>query len=704
MMSPSTNDTLTRRIRWCWQETPSQMSRHSQDDVVLYNNWIAYNDQATAVLEGAVARSRNSGADTTTVDSTTVCQPLPGYTVDWHTLQQTNTTTGYQRPVQRVEETIVWCWQETPSQMGLHRSASSSSIVGDPADCWIRYDEASTEQLELAYRLFKNVKTTEQEKPTSRGPTLLRAIQKKIGGGGGGNNNNERNNICALTIGRHEYTVDLETLQQTKVATGFQRKVQRRVNYTPAPPPSPSSEDIHWVPPSSSATNTTTNSTTSSSSISDESRFLAIIVPHFNPQRYQRRKQLVQECLDRLVVTRNAYNFRTQQQQQQRSPLQIHIVAIQIVFDQDKPDISAETFPDVQIIQRKVSRKSGILWSKEQLVNIAWRQLPPCFQHIVWMDGDIAVKLDSHSDASTLWPDLVHDTLQRHPLAMGQIWETCDLLGPNDDVHDVQRRVTSFAAQYAAGKTYQELSNRHNEYWHPGFCWMATRAALEATDGLIHRTLGSADRHMAMAFLGRVEETMPLDIHPAYRAQVLTWQAQVKRRNIQFLVVQPGIHIYHYWHGSLAQRKYEERWNILLKHNFDPQRHVEEDCNTGLDVWTDACPWELMEDVAQYFADRQEDSVQVLPADIASDVCSSTTTASDDKKNGNSNTDDGDSGRGCTTEAQNANDFDETHDEGVTPMAAAVAAFTISTDAGTDAVTGGQATTSAYTNAFSFYA
>ena len=98
-------------------------------------------------------------------------------------------------PAQKVQ----WCWKETSHLMHNH---ASSSIVGDPSLCWIKYDEQANAKLESAY-------------------------QKKGGLG-----------VVAPLTG---YNVDFEKMIQTKLATGFQRDVQRIIvvdkgGTTPPPP------------------------------------------------------------------------------------------------------------------------------------------------------------------------------------------------------------------------------------------------------------------------------------------------------------------------------------------------------------------------------------------------------------------------------------------------------------------------------------
>ena len=43
----------------------------------------------------------------------------------------------------------IWCWKETKSQMDRH---DSNAIVGDPAECWIKYDDKSNAIIEKAHQ------------------------------------------------------------------------------------------------------------------------------------------------------------------------------------------------------------------------------------------------------------------------------------------------------------------------------------------------------------------------------------------------------------------------------------------------------------------------------------------------------------------------------------------------------------------------
>jgi hypothetical protein len=183
-------------VTWCWKETPSQMSGHDCIAIVGDPNdcWIKYDDGATAKLERSFQLEHGMGS----------CSPSSGYVVDFATMKQRKTSTGFEREVQRLvpahdatkpstdfsneqgaDDDATWCWKETPGQMSGHLSAA---IYGDPNDCWIKYDDAAKALLES---LFQD---------------------------GWGH--------CSPSSG---YEVDFRTMKQMKVSTGFEREVQRLV-------------------------------------------------------------------------------------------------------------------------------------------------------------------------------------------------------------------------------------------------------------------------------------------------------------------------------------------------------------------------------------------------------------------------------------------------------------------------------------------
>jgi hypothetical protein len=82
---------------------------------------------------------------------------------------------------------VQWCWKETPHMMDQH---DAENIVGDPAHCWIKYDNDSNSKLEVTFQ--------KQGRQANFSP-------------------------------RPGYVLDFTTMTQTKTATMFQREVQRVV-------------------------------------------------------------------------------------------------------------------------------------------------------------------------------------------------------------------------------------------------------------------------------------------------------------------------------------------------------------------------------------------------------------------------------------------------------------------------------------------
>jgi hypothetical protein len=321
---------------------------------------------------------------------------------------------------------------------------------------------------------------------------------------------------------------------------------------------------------------------------------LNVVVVHFNPSAYARRAVLVNECIQRLVQTQLRLSDVA------NPSVHLDITVVELCYGATPAEIDPNNFPTVKTICCRCDQRHK-MWSKEQLINIALddQYLSMETKYVAWVDSDIAITTET-------WVEDIVACLSQHDLAFGQIWSTCDMLGPTEEAEEKPiLTVSSFCSQYAAGKTYTACHHEDRDYWHPGFGWMATLSAIRATNGLIAKTLGSADRHMAMSFLGLAVETVPDGISEAYLDQVLTWQESVKNNGIALVHV--PCHLKHFWHGPMHRRRYMERWDILKKHRFDPSIHIQYH-HTGLYLWISSCPPGLISDVADYFNQRDEDS------------------------------------------------------------------------------------------------
>ena len=134
-----------------------------------------------------------------------------------------------------------------------------------------------------------------------------------------------------------------------------------------------------------------------------------------------------------------------------------------------------------------------------------------------------------------------------------------------------------------------------------------------ALGGLLESTVGSADLHFATALLGPgpSSDSVPPGMHPAYAHAVSAQQQRAAALGLTLGAV-PG-DIAHSWHGSMTQRRYVERWNMLISWGFRPDFIARGP--GGMLAWTPFAPEGLKAAVYAYFVGRREDDVVVLDAD-----------------------------------------------------------------------------------------
>jgi hypothetical protein len=99
-------------------------------------------------------------------------------------------------------------------------------------------------------------------------------------------------------------------------------------------------------------------------------------------------------------------------------------------------------------------------------------------------------------------------------------------------------------------------------FWHTGYAWACRRSAYDQMGGLVEwAILGSGDRHMAMCLAGLGKESAPGSVHENYKGLLRMYESRVKDFKVSWV---DGT-IIHFRHGSFADRRYKERWDILTK-------------------------------------------------------------------------------------------------------------------------------------------
>jgi hypothetical protein len=107
---------------------------------------------------------------------------------------------------------------------------------------------------------------------------------------------------------------------------------------------------------------------------------------------------------------------------------------------------------------------------------------------------------------------------------------------------------------------------------------------------------------MTFSLIGRGLKAVNEFSSDEYKDTIVEFEKKSKGLRLGYI---PGL-IRHHYHGSKQNRKYSERWQILLKHNYNPLIHIKYDDN-GIIVPTENMSKEFIDDIYNYFAERNED-------------------------------------------------------------------------------------------------
>ncbi len=278
-------------------------------------------------------------------------------------------------------------------------------------------------------------------------------------------------------------------------------------------------------------------------------------------------------------------------------------------------------------------RSPSVLWHKENLVNLGIQHLSrtdPDFEYAAWIDADVTFMRPDWA-VETVHLLQLHDVIQMwtHSLDLGPHGEpiaNCTSLIHNWMQNEQLLQPWSRAAHKADPKPAfslldasthdgSEVHGHHDHghgkppvpgLLHTGYAWAARRSAIADLGGLGDiAILGSGDRSMAYALIGEVDRSFPAGIHPSYVEYWREWQRRAElhiRRNVGVM----GGTLIHHFHGSKVHRRYQDRWHILVDHQFDYLRDIKYSPQGTLE-WTHRNPL-LERDVKHYFAVRNEDA------------------------------------------------------------------------------------------------
>lgn len=298
---------------------------------------------------------------------------------------------------------------------------------------------------------------------------------------------------------------------------------------------------------------------------------LNVIIVISNPCEYGTRYRLANEFIKRM---------------ENEHLDEIELYVVELAYGGQKHYVAKPNNPK----HLRLRTNTAPLWHKENMINIGIKKLlPKNWKAVAWIDADI--EFDSAS-----WVSDTLKILNGHKDIVQLYSHAVDM---NKD-ENAMSIFTSFGFQHSKGKKY---GGTGVNFWHPGFAWAMTRRAYEKVGGVYELSiLGSGDHNMAQSLIKNGKNSVNNLVTDEYKKSVADWQ--IKSNGLRLGYV-PGV-IRHYFHGSKKNRKYSERWQIIVKHRYNPEIHVEKN-NDGLLVPTKDCPIELLNDIMNYFKERNED-------------------------------------------------------------------------------------------------
>jgi hypothetical protein len=246
-------------------------------------------------------------------------------------------------------------------------------------------------------------------------------------------------------------------------------------------------------------------------------------------------------------------------------------------------------------------RSKTIVWNKESLINRGIQALPDGWKYVAWIDADVIFRR-SHWAVETV------QALQQYDIV--QPWSDAYDLGPNDE--HIQHH-KSFLSQWwhkqpvvpTGAKCWKFIGGPY-DYPHPGYAWAATREAIAKLGGLFDlAAMGAGDHHMALALVGEADRSLPgPNVSKGYRDHLKRWEWRAVNHIAQNMGFVHGT-IEHRFHGRKTDRKYVDRWQMILEHGFDPDTDLKRNVDGILEL---ACNKpDLRHDIDIYFRQRNED-------------------------------------------------------------------------------------------------
>lgn len=241
-------------------------------------------------------------------------------------------------------------------------------------------------------------------------------------------------------------------------------------------------------------------------------------------------------------------------------------------------------------------RSNSLLWHKEKLLDIAFKNLPPDCDKIIWVDCDI--------------------------IFLNQDWvkETCDLLEKYEFVKPFEKAMRLSSAQTQKiiknklvnleAENYNQITDCEYSYnpdlpmkYTSIFSWALRKEILNDVGFYTKSIIGNGDLIMTKAFLNCT--SVIHNFNAALNKDILVWSEKLNQKISNTISCSSGS-VLHLFHGTVKNRMNYERNFILKNNNFEPDNDLKENIDG---CWEWATPKKnLHRDLARYFNYRNENN------------------------------------------------------------------------------------------------
>ena len=269
----------------------------------------------------------------------------------------------------------------------------------------------------------------------------------------------------------------------------------------------------------------------------------------------------------------------------------LKIVLCEGIYDKELPDYSDKIFKHLKF------KLKNVLWVKENLINLAIKNLPDDAEFIAWSDRDIYFlnplwvedtieKLKTY-DIVQPWSDVIHLNVchsltfiskRKNTLSFSNKSELCGKLNFDDCNHKI---ATSAGQIWAINKSFYQKIEKINDI----------------------EIIGGADSIIAsFCVLKDPSYVKILSQKTSIKSKEVWRQYQEKFEDVKYSYVD-GL-IVHYWHGHLQNRLYTKRHDVLKYLEYNPHRDIKYDENGVIQLTDEGKRLEPL--IKEYFISRKE--------------------------------------------------------------------------------------------------